>query len=49
MVLILACVSSTMNAFGRHSELAATAFFFNSVIHAKGQFVYFFFLYNECK
>jgi hypothetical protein len=34
-VLISACASSTMNAFGCHSRLAATAFLFNSVIQGK--------------
>jgi hypothetical protein len=35
IVLISAWASSTMNAFGRHSRLIASAFFFNSVIQGE--------------
>jgi hypothetical protein len=35
VVLISACVSSTMNALGCHSGLAPTAFLFNSVIQGE--------------
>jgi hypothetical protein len=35
IVLISACTSSTINAFGHHSGLAATTFVFNSVIQGE--------------
>jgi hypothetical protein len=44
MVLILACTSSTMNALGRHSGLAATAFLFNTVIQGERSICLFLFV-----